>query len=80
MRLDKYLKVARIVKRRTVAKEMVSNKRVEINGRFAKSSTTVTIGDIIIVHFGNRDLQFEVLKILEHCNKEDTHEMYKVIV
>ncbi len=79
MRIDKYLKVTRIVKRRTVAKEMVSAKRVEINGRIAKSSTSVQVDDEITVHFGNRDLKVKILKILEHCNKEDTPTMYEVL-
>ncbi|WP_297633807.1 RNA-binding S4 domain-containing protein [uncultured Clostridium sp.] len=79
MRLDKYLKVSRIIKRRTVAKEACEGERVTINGKLAKSSTTVNEGDIIEIAFANRSLKAEIINITEHVRKEDAKEMYKII-
>ena len=60
MRLDKFLKVSRIIKRRTVAKEVADKGRIQINGVLAKSSSTVKIGDLVKIQFGNRILEVEV--------------------
>lgn len=79
MRLDKYLKVSRIIKRRTVAKEACESERVTINGKLAKSSTTVNEGDIIEIAFANRSLKAEIINIAEHVRKEDAKEMYRII-
>ncbi|MCR6515035.1 MAG: RNA-binding S4 domain-containing protein [Clostridium sp.] len=79
MRLDKYLKVSRLIKRRTVAKEACEGSRVSINGKIAKSSTGVKEGDIIEIQFANRVLKAEVINIAEHVKKEDAKEMYKII-
>ena len=79
MRLDKYLKVSRIIKRRTVAKEACESERVTINGKVAKSSTTVNEGDIIEIAFANRSLKAEIINIAEHVRKEDAKEMYRII-
>jgi ribosomal 50S subunit-recycling heat shock protein len=80
MRLDKYLKVARIIKRRTVANDACDNARVTVNGRPAKASYDVKPDDIIEITFGNRTLKICVLDVKEHTLKEDASSLYKVIV
>jgi len=77
MRLDKYLKVSRIIKRRTVASEACEQGKVTVNGKVAKPSTPVKEGDIIEVTFGERTLKAEVLTIAEHVLKADAQSMYK---
>ncbi|MGL4849005.1 MAG: RNA-binding S4 domain-containing protein [Clostridium sp.] len=79
MRLDKYLKVSRIIKRRTVAKEACESERVMINGKIAKSSTAVKEGDIIEIAFASRSIKAEIVNIAEHVRKEDAKEMYRII-
>lgn len=77
MRLDKYLKVSRIIKRRTVASDACEQGKVTVNGKVAKPSTPVKEGDIIEVTFGERTLKAEVLTIAEHVLKADAQSMYK---
>lgn len=77
LRLDKFLKVSRIIKRRTVANEVSSQGRVQINEKVAKPSSEVKIGDRISIQFGDRIRQYEVLAISEHVKKEETSQMYK---
>jgi ribosomal 50S subunit-recycling heat shock protein len=77
MRLDKYLKVSRLIKRRTVANEACDNGRVLVNGRPAKASYEVKIGDIIEIQFGQRTLKVEVLAVSEHVLKSDAPAMYR---
>lgn len=79
MRLDKYLKVSRIIKRRTVAKDACENGRVSINGKIAKASTEVKENDIIEITFANRVLKGKVVNILEHVRKEDAKDMYIIL-
>ncbi len=79
MRLDKYLKVSRIIKRRTVAKEACEGGRVSINDKVAKPSTDVKEGDIIIINFANRTLKAEIVNITEHVRKDDAKDMYRII-
>ncbi|SET22559.1 Ribosomal 50S subunit-recycling heat shock protein, contains S4 domain [Natronincola peptidivorans] len=79
MRLDKYLKVARIIKRRTVAKEACDKGRVFVNGSTAKAGTEVEIGDKLEIHFGDRPLKVEVTQISEHVKKEEAKEMFRLI-
>ena len=79
MRLDKYLKVARILKRRTVAKELADQERIMVNGRKAKPSTEVNINDVICVRFGNRELSVRVLDTPKQVNKNDALLMFEVI-
>lgn len=79
MRLDKYLKVTRIIKRRTVANEACDAGRVEVNGRVARASYDVKIGDKITVNLGQSSRSFEVLEISEHALKEDAAKMYKAL-
>lgn len=80
MRLDKFLKVSRIIKRRTVANEACDGGRVSINGRVAKASADVKVGDIIEIAFGTNTLKAEVLKVAEAVKKDDAADMYKIIV
>ena len=80
MRLDKYLKVSRLIKRRTVANEACDSERVYVNGRVARASYTVKPGDIIELRLGNRALKVEVLTITEHAAKADAQAMYREIV
>ena len=79
MRLDKYLKVTRIIKRRTDANEACDSAHVTVNGKSAKASYDVKIGDIIEVAFGERTLKFKVLDIKEHALKADASSMYEAI-
>ena len=80
MRLDKYLKVSRLIKRRTVANEVCDSERVSVNGRPAKASYAVKPGDVIEVRFGSRTLKVEVLNISEHATKADAPAMYREVV
>ena len=79
MRLDKYLKVTRLIKRRTVANEACDAGRVQINGRPPKASAEVKVGDKITIGFGNKDVSVEVLDIKETIHKEDVTSLYKYI-
>jgi ribosomal 50S subunit-recycling heat shock protein len=79
MRLDKYLKVSRIIKRRTVAKEACEGGRVSINGKVAKPSTDIKEGDIINIAFGNKELKARIINIVEHVRKEDAKAMYEIL-
>ena len=79
MRLDKYLKVSRIIKRRTVANEACDNGRVMINSKVAKASTEVKIGDVIEVRYGSRATKFRVVAISETTKKAEASEMYEVL-
>ncbi len=79
MRLDKYLKVSRLIKRRTVANEACDSGRVQINGKVAKASTDVKIGDIIEIAFGNKNVKVEVLDIQETTKKDAAAELFKYV-
>ncbi len=79
MRLDKYLKVSRIIKRRTVAKEAGDGGRVSINGKPAKPAAEVKVGDIIEIRFGDRLNKYEVLEISERAAKAAASGMYRVL-
>lgn len=79
MRLDKYLKVSRLIKRRTVANEACDAGRVSINGKVAKASVDVKLGDVIEIAFGNKTVKVEVTDIIESTKKDDAKEMYKYI-
>ena len=78
MRLDKFLKVSRIIKRRTLANEACDSGRVLLNGKTAKAGAEVKIGDVIELHMGEKVLQFEVVSITEHVMKNEAADMYKV--
>jgi ribosomal 50S subunit-recycling heat shock protein len=77
MRLDKYLKVSRLIKRRTVANEACDNERVTVNGRPAKASYEVKVGDQIEIRFGQKTLRVEVLQVSESVRKDDAVGMYR---
>ena len=77
MRLDKYLKVSRLIKRRTVANDACDSARVMVNGRDAKASYQVKLGDVIEIAFGNRVLRVEVTDITENAKKADAAAMYR---
>lgn len=79
MRLDKYLKVSRLIKRRTVANEVADAGRILINGKTAKASQAVKAGDIIEVTFGNRPIKVKVLSDVEPRTKDVAREMYEII-
>ena len=79
MRLDKYLKVSRLVKRRTVANEACDAGRVQLNGKIARASAPVKVGDVIEIAFGQRTLKVEVTQISETANKADAPAMYREI-
>lgn len=79
MRLDKYLKVSRIIKRRTVAKEIADQGRILINDKIVKSSSKVAPGDEMTINFGNKVLKVRVNQLLDSTKKEDATEMYTVI-
>lgn len=80
MRLDKYLKVSRLIKRRTVANEACDNARVNVNGRPAKASYDVKVGDIIELQFGARTVKVEVLQVADNVRKDDAAAMYREIL
>lgn len=77
MRLDKYLKVSRIIKRRAVANEACDAGRVEVNGKTARASYAVKVGDIIKITLGERESSYRVLRITEHALKDEAEEMYE---
>lgn len=79
MRLDKYLKVSRIIKRRTVAKEACDGGRVTIGGKVAKAGTEVKVGDVLEIRFGNRLGQYRIIAIEEVVRKENAAAMYEVL-
>lgn len=79
MRLDKYLKVSRIIKRRTIANEACDAGRVTVNGRVARASLEVKINDIIEISFGAKNVKVQVLNVAETVRKDDASLMYKII-
>lgn len=79
MRLDKFLKVSRLIKRRTVAKEVADQGRIDINGVTAKSSSTVKEGDQLTIRYGNRTLVVDIARILDTTKKEDAARMYEIV-
>ncbi|MGN0472079.1 MAG: RNA-binding S4 domain-containing protein [Lachnospiraceae bacterium] len=79
MRLDKYLKVSRLIKRRTVANEACDAGRVLINDRPAKASSNVKAGDVITIQFGNKEVKVEVLDVQETIHKEDAKDLFRYL-
>lgn len=79
MRLDKYLKVSRLIKRRTVANEACDGGRVLINDKPAKASANVKVGDIITISFGNKDVRVEVMDVQETVKKEAAAELFRYL-
>ncbi len=79
MRIDKFLKVSRILKRRTIANELAANQRVEINGRVVKPSHEVKTGDIVGITFGNRKLEIRVLSTQDVKKKSEASDLYEIV-
>ena len=79
MRLDKYLKVSRLIKRRTVANEACDNGRISVNGRVVKASYDVKVGDRIEISMGTRTVAVEVLEVADNVRKNDAAGMYKEV-
>ena len=79
MRLDKYLKVSRIIKRRTVAQEACAGSRVSVNGKIAKPGADVKVGDTLEITFGEKTVTVRILSVAETVRKEDAAAMYEVI-
>lgn len=80
MRLDKYLKVSRLIKRRTVANEACDSRRVSVNGKPAKASVEIKIGDIIEIQFGTKTVKVKVTDIVETTKKDEAKDMFTYIV
>lgn len=79
MRLDKYLKVSRLIKRRTLAKEVADSGRITVNDKIAKSSTKVEESDVISITFGSKIVTVKIIKIVDSTKKEDAANMYEII-
>ena len=79
MRIDKYLKLTRLIKRRTVAKELLDRGLFKINDKIAKPSSEVEIGDHVLLVLGRRILEIEVLMTCDYCKKEESNNLYKII-
>lgn len=79
MRLDKYLKVSRLIKRRTVANEACDAGRVQINGKTAKASVNVKVGDVIEIQFGTKNVKVEVTDIVETTKKDEAKDLFRYI-
>lgn len=79
MRLDKYLKVTRLIKRRTVANEACDAGKIEVNSKIARASYDVKVGDIITINMGQRPLKVKVLNVTEYATKENAAENYTII-
>ena len=79
MRLDKFLEVSRVIKRRTVAKEIADQGRILINDKVAKSSSTVSVGDVLTIKFGNKTSKIKVLELKETTKKNEAAGMYELV-
>ncbi|KRN27320.1 RNA-binding S4 domain-containing protein [Liquorilactobacillus mali] len=79
MRLDKFLKVSRIIKRRTVAKEIADKGRITVDGKTAKSSTDIAVGDELVISFGNKTLSVRVTSLKETVKKDEATQLYEII-
>ncbi len=79
MRLDKYLKVTRLIKRRTVANEACDAGKIEVNGKIARASYDVKQGDIILINMGQKPLKVEVLNVTEYATKDNASDNYRII-
>lgn len=79
MRIDKYLKISRLIKRRTVANDACDAGRISVNGKVVKASYDVKVGDIIEIAFGTKNVKAEVISLAESIKKEDAKEMFKLL-
>lgn len=80
MRLDKYLKVSRLIKRRTIANEACDSGRVMLNGKAARASAEVKVGDEVSILFGNKEVKVKILDVADVIRKEDAKEMYEFLL
>ncbi len=79
MRLDKFLKVSRIIKRRTVAKNFAASERIMVNGRWAKPATEIQVGDMITLFMGDKKYRYQVLEVKENTRAAEASSMYKIL-
>jgi ribosomal 50S subunit-recycling heat shock protein len=79
VRLDKFLKVSRLIKRRTLAKEVCDQGRVAVNGKVAKAGTTISVGDELTISFGNKRVVVRVERVTEHAKKEEAGQMFVIV-
>lgn len=79
MRLDKYLKVSRLIKRRTVAKDVCTGGKIEINGKVAKASTEVSVGDTLSLNFGDKILNVKVKEVRDNVRANEANTLYEVL-
>lgn len=79
MRIDKFLKVSRLIKRRSIAKEMADQGRITVNDKVAKSSTSVSVNDVLEIHYGTRDVKVKIINILDTTKKDEANTLYEVI-
>ncbi|KGX85486.1 RNA-binding S4 domain-containing protein [Pontibacillus litoralis] len=79
MRMDKFLKTSRLIKRRTLAKEVASQGRIQLNGKQAKASSDVEVGDTLSIRFGQKQLTIEIISLRENVKKEEANTLYKVV-
>ncbi|MDO4701959.1 RNA-binding S4 domain-containing protein [Erysipelotrichaceae bacterium OH741_COT-311] len=79
MRLDKYLKVSRILKRRSVSNQLAKHQRVLVNDKIVKPAYEVKVDDVVTIYFGNRRLKIKVLQLVEHVRKEESTMMYEIL-
>lgn len=80
MRVDKFLKVSRIIKRRTIAQEFCRAQKVKINGKVAKAADQLKLGDLLSIQFGMKIVEFEVLELREISNKDNAAQMYREVI
>lgn len=79
MRIDKFLKVSRIIKRRTVANEICQKGYISVNGKTAKASTALKVGDKLTIFFAKKEIEYEVLELKDSTKKEDATKMFKIV-
>ncbi len=79
MRIDKYLKVSRILKRRSISKELALHQRIEVNGKTVKPSHTIHVGDVVTITFGRKQMSIKVLELAQFSKKQDAEMMYEVV-
>ncbi len=79
MRLDKFLKISRIIKRRTIANTACDQGRVTVNGKVAKASYDVKVGDVLELRFGEKTMRAEILKVVEHVGKDGATDLYRIL-
>lgn len=80
MRIDKYLKISRLIKRRTIAKEACEQQRIFINGKVAKPGSEINPGDLLVIQFGHGELKVKVLATPEHVTKEMSDDLYEPLI